>query len=269
MNILSREVILNDEGEPAGVPTDRLAEEMLSTIKDIKGAYYTDKGTIDYGALRVSAEYAAYKRLTAALRGYDPRLLKDPSQRLAFWINLYNTIVVDGIIGLKVKGSVKEVKGFFSRIKYRIGGLTFSPDDIEHGILRANSRPYMHVFRQFGPLDSRRELIFETIDPRIHFALVCGSRSCAPIKFYTAERIEADLEAAAVNFINSPEVIVTPGEKRLAVSMIFKWYGKDFGGRAGVVDFIRRYLVDEARKRFLEEERIRIEYQPYDWSLNA
>ncbi len=56
----------------------------------------------------------------------------------------------------------------------------------------------------------------------------------------------------------------------LFFSMIFKWYEKDFGGRAGVVDFIGRYLVDDAKKKFLEREkdRIRIEYLYYDWNLN-
>lgn len=269
-NLLLRDIVLNDEGEPAEVSTDKLAQEILSTIKDIKGKYYSDLGKVDYDSIRKSPEYADYKRLTASLRNFTPDLLTDDAKRLAFWLNLYNAIVVDGIIVLGLKSSVKEVMGFFSSIKYRIGEQTFSPDDIEHGILRGNARPHMHVFRQFGPFDARKAYMIKRVDPRIHFALVCGSRSCAPIKFYAAETIDADLEAASVNFVNSSEVIVIPEERRLVLSMIFKWYERDFGGRDGVMDFIESYLVDERKKKFLRQERnrLRIDYLYYDWSLN-
>nr|WP_302503984.1 DUF547 domain-containing protein [Geoalkalibacter halelectricus] len=60
--------------------------------------------------------------------------------KLAFWINLYNTLVIHGIIELDIKDSVKETRGFFSRIGYIIGGEVYTPNAIEHGILRANHR---------------------------------------------------------------------------------------------------------------------------------
>lgn len=33
-------------------------------------------------------------------------------------------------------------------------------------------------------------------DPRIHFALVCGAKSCPPIKLYTPDNLEEGLAAA-------------------------------------------------------------------------
>jgi hypothetical protein len=104
-NLLVRDIILNDEGEAAEVSPEKLAEEMLSTIKDIKAAFYTDEGVVDYEAIRKSQEYAGYRRLTAALRSFDPTLLTDDARGLAFWINLYNSIIVDGIIALHIKES--------------------------------------------------------------------------------------------------------------------------------------------------------------------
>jgi hypothetical protein len=156
-----------------------------------------------------------YRKIAARLKGYNLSLLKDGKRRLAFWINLYNTIVVEGIIALGIKSSVKEVIGFFTRIKYIIGGYRFSPDDIEHGILRANSRHPGHPFRQFGPFDPKKNFSIDKTDPRINFALVCGSRSCAPIKFYTPDKIDEELELATKNFVNSSEVIIMPEEKRM------------------------------------------------------
>ena len=41
------------------------------------------------------------------------------------------------------------------------------------------------------------------LDPRIHFALVCGAKSCPSIKVYTAEALEEGLEAAAAAFCES------------------------------------------------------------------
>ena len=62
------------------------------------------------------------------------------------------------------------------------------------------------------------------MDPRIHFALVCGSRSCAPIRFYEADSIDEQLETATRNFINSSEVVILPEQKKILLSQIFNWY---------------------------------------------
>lgn len=269
-NILWSEIILNDEADCADVPHEVLSQKMLSSIKELKDGYYTEKGTVDYAVLRESEDYLQYRKLAARLRGYNPELLERREEKLAFWINLYNTMVVEGIIRLGINTSVKEVVGFFFRIKYDIGGLTFSLNDIEHGILRANSRDPLLPFKQFCPLNQRRRFSITSLDPRIHFALVCGSRSCAPIKFYTPEHIEKELELAALNFINSSEVVVVPEEGRIFLSEIFKWYEKDFGGRKGVLQFIERYTVDDDKKGFIrgEADSARIEYLFYDWNLN-
>ena len=45
------------------------------------------------------------------------------------------------------------------------------------------------------------------LDPRIHCALVCGAKSCPPIKVYTAEALEEGLEAAAAAFCESAALL--------------------------------------------------------------
>jgi hypothetical protein len=268
--ILWKDVVLNHEEARSDVPFENLSQEMLSAIKEIKSRYYTDQGRVDYSSIRGSVEYSHYKRLAARLRDFDPALLGDEKEKVAFWVNLYNTIVVDGVIALELKNSVKEVIGFFSKIKYEIGGHRFSPDDIEHGILRGNARPPLYAFKSFHLADPRKNFSLKEIDPRIHFALVCGSRSCAPIRFYTPDGIDDELNLAALGFVNSSEVIVLPEEKRVVLSMIFKWYERDFGGREGVLGFIEKYLVDDDKKTFLKmnKENLKVDYLHYDWNLN-
>ena len=82
-------------------------------------------------------------------------------ERLAFWINTYNALVVDGIRALGIRESVWEVPHFFERIGYRIDGFVFSADAIEHGILRGN-RP--HPLTGVAP--------FQSTDPRKAFAIL-------------------------------------------------------------------------------------------------
>lgn len=43
--------------------------------------------------------------------------------------------------------------------------------------------------------------VVSPVDPRIHFTLVCGAKSCPPIKLYSPETLEEGLTAAAETFI--------------------------------------------------------------------
>ncbi len=269
--LFSSDVVLNRGDETSAVTPEALAGALMRSIRALREAFYdTSRGLVDYHALRESAEYEEYRRLTNSLREFDLCQLVGRRDKLAFWVNLYNTIVVDGIVTLGIKQSVREAPDFFSRLKYAIGKQLFSADDIEHGILRGNARPWFHVLRQFGARDPRKAWIVKPVDPRIHFALVCGSRSCAPIDYYDRATIYEQLEAAAKSFVNSSEVITLPEEGKVLLSEIFRWYEGDFGGKRGVVDFLYDYLADEHARQFIREnaETVRFEYIYYDWNLN-
>jgi hypothetical protein len=115
------------------------------------------------------------------------------------------------------------------------------------------------------------EFVIIPLDPRIHFALVCGARSCPPIGFYEADQIDFQLQLAAVSFINSTQVKVLPKERTILISKIFKWYKADFGGSdSTLIDLLLRHLDEGERKTFLQKNRdhLKIRYQPYDWNLN-
>jgi hypothetical protein len=126
------------------------------------------------------------------------------------------------------------------------------------------------VLKQFSSRDPRKAWILKPLDSRIHFALVCGSRSCAPIDYYDSDTIYKQLEAAAKSFVNSSEVIVLPEEGKILLSEIFRWYEVDFGGRTGVLDFLYDYLANEQARLFIRTEAntLQCEYIYYDWNLN-
>ena len=59
---------------------------------------------------------------------------------------MYNALTIHGLAVLEqLPSSVLDVVDFWSRTCYNIGGLVFSLDDIEHGVLRGE----LHAARQF------------------------------------------------------------------------------------------------------------------------
>ena len=269
--LISSGIILNDGEKTLDVPPDSLSHELMQNIRQLRNRFYdTKRGRVDYPALKESEDFHNYRLLTNSLQNFDPASLLGRREKIAFWVNLYNTIVVDGIVRLSIEKSVQEMADFFSSIKYQIGEYLYSPDDIEHGILRGNLRPWFRPFRQFGTFDNRKKWLVTPVDPRIHFSLVCGSRSCAPIDYYEPLKIYDQLEKAAKSFINSSEVVFLPEEGKLMLSEIFKWYEEDFGGKTGVIDFVYDYLADSNARDFLKQsgQHIQFEYIYYDWNLN-
>ncbi|MDY6839313.1 MAG: DUF547 domain-containing protein [Thermodesulfobacteriota bacterium] len=269
--LFSLDVVLNSGESMPEIAPSQLAGALMRSIKGLRDAFYdTTRGRVDYQALRQSAQYAQYRLLANGLRRLDLSRLVGRREKLAFWVNLYNTIVVDGIVSLDIKRSVQEAPELFSHVKYAVGEHLFSADDMEHGILRSNARPWLHLRRQFGPADPRKAWLLKPSEPRIHFALVCGSRSCAPIDYYDAPTIYGQLEEAATSFVNSSEVIVLPDRNKVLLSEIFRWYESDFGGKRGVLDFLCDYLADDHAREAVQEraKSLRFEYIYYDWDLN-
>jgi len=190
---------------------------------------------------------------------------------IAFWVNLYNVIVIHGVIELGIRNSVKEVRNIFRRIQYQIGDMYFSPEDIEHGILRGNRKPPNSLFRVFSRHDKRLGYSVPDPDPRIHFAIVCASSSCPPIGAYSHENIDEELAISGRTFLNGGGAELDMQHKRISLSRIFKWYADDFGkSQNDILRFIAPYMYDENKRKFLLEnaETIHVEYLDYDWRLN-
>ena len=268
---LKKRKILNGDHDFQKPPSKNLASELMISIGDLKDRFYdVNRGRVNYKAMKRSSEYGLYQEKAAQLRAFDPGVLAGPAEEKAFWINLYNAIVVHGIVEMGITSSVREIGDFFKNLTYSIGEFILSAEEIEHGILRGNKRPPYSLFPLFKRSDPRKDLRLKKADPRIHFALVCGSRSCAPIRFFRAEVIDEQLDRAAKNFINSSEVIIIPEKNRIFLSQIFNWYKKDFGGNKKLFHFLLKYLKRDEKYDFLKKnmDRMTIEYLFYDWNLN-
>ena len=252
------------------------AGEIKIALDQFKTAAMDKNGNgVNYAVLRDSRAYYEFKRYcTPRLREFNPAELAADGERAAFWINLYNALVLDGIINLGIKRSVTETRmgifTFFRKVAYNVGGQRVSLEDIEHGILRANCGfPYLPG-AHFSSDDVRMGWAVHGLDARIHFALNCASRSCPPIRAYEASKIDLQLDTASRNFVDG-NTRIDPKEKKLFTSNIFKWYKNDFGGNGGALDFILDHLPEDGRRRWIENHRdeLIIKYEPYDWGLNT
>jgi hypothetical protein len=224
---------------------------------------------VDYHRLAKSDAYQRFQKVARSLPHYRLRDMESRFDRLAFWINVYNALILDAVTHYGIQESMLKDLGVFRRAAYTVAGMRFSADDIEHGVLRGNRRhPYL-PFPQFAPDDPRLAAVIDPPDPRVHFALVCGAVSCPPIEFYEGNHLDAQLDLAASAFIHGGGIRFEPASNILWLSKIFRWYRRDFRGRAGVREVIQRYLTDPEAKNALQVETARIRYMPYDWAINT
>lgn len=252
---------------------DFIAGEIKNSLNQIISLALAENGKVDYQNLLHNPHYDTYRDLVVELQDFDYLTLTSREERLSFWINLYNSLVIDAVIQENVQESVTEsrlgIMAFFQKAAYQVNNLRFSLTDIEHGVLRENHGFPYFPGPHFASTDPRLETVIQSFDPRIHFALNCASNSCPPISVYTPEKLDGQLDLAALNFINN-DLSVNRDRKVITISRIFDWYQNDFGRKKGILSLLERYIQEKDIKLWLSENQIsiRIQYHLYDWGLN-
>ncbi len=218
---------------------------------------YVKDGVVDYAALKagdgpIQSYLANLREIPADKFDALPR-----ADRLAYWINAYNAFTVRLILDHYPVKSIKDIGGLFRSpfgkefIELRnLRPKSLSLDDIEHGVLRP----------QFA-------------DPRVHFAIVCASKGCPPLRSeaFRAEVLEAQLDDQARRFLaDRGKNRVDVEAKTLHLSPIFKWFREDFEKSAGSVPkFVARFLEEKTAAAIGDGKGWEIEYTDYDWTLNG
>jgi hypothetical protein len=250
---------------------DQIAAQLKQAVNGFKQDAMDAHGmVVDYSKVEHSPEFKHFtKDLLSQLHQFDHSVNNNPKAAASFWINLYNALVIHAVIAFKVKLGVNEngfggMVRFFRGAAYQVGGLRFSLEDIEHGVLRNNVGNPLQASPQFASDDPRIQCVLPT-DPRIHFALNCASRSCPPIGVYSPEALSAQLDIASRNYVDQETNLL--GNK-IYISKLFSWYKADFGGKTGVSEFLLRYLPNDERREFLLHGHSKFNFSAYDWSLN-
>jgi DNA-binding transcriptional ArsR family regulator len=263
-------LILNDSRPArAGRPPGSVPDDLHRLMQRMRARYFGGRGGVDYWGFSRSPEFAEMQRVMWSLRTFSPAGLGTSDEATAFWLNLYNLLFLHAVVKLGIERSVSEIGTACSEVAYLVGGQAFTASDIEHGILRQNRTATNRPYAQFGGRDSRRRLILERLDPRVHFAMVCGTRSCPAIAAYSGTLLDSQLEAATVSYLGS-EVQLAGEEGALILPMMFNWYREDFETYpGGLIAFFLRYLPFDERRLALERNPdIELRYKEWDWRLN-
>jgi uncharacterized membrane protein YdjX (TVP38/TMEM64 family) len=238
------QVVLREayEEKPGGPTFDH------STFDALLKAHVDDKGGVDYEGL---------KRDAAKLDAYIKALADAPfddmgrSPKLSLLINAYNAFTLRLILDYYPIDSIQSIppEKRWDDVRWRIGGHTLSLNQIEHEQIRPKFK-----------------------EPRVHFALVCAAVGCPKLRneAYQADRIDEQLEDQA-RYVHAHArwFQFEPESGVVRLTRLYLWYGGDFRQVAGsVLDFAARYSPE--LKRALDEgHKPRIEWLPYDWTLNS
>ncbi|XP_070554538.1 uncharacterized protein [Ptychodera flava] len=264
---------LSSECEPR--PAGELSEYMRRLILSIYADYLSPDGKgVDYKGIGESKKFNLYKKTTAELVRLDmDRLSRE--EKLAFFINIYNALVIHANVQVGPPTNLWQRYKFFNVVSYIIGGQVYSLQDMENGVLRGNRKGLGMLSRPFGGKDPRLKVSLEKVEPLIHFALVCGAKSCPPIKTYSADDIDNQLRLAGQAFLESEDGCqVNLSSREVKLSKIFKWYREDFGSnKHEVLQWLCDLMTDSQKKSDLAEllsgKNYRLSYLPYDWAVNS
>jgi hypothetical protein len=213
---------------------------------------YVSDGKVKYSEV---INDKALDKINNELKTFEPYSISDDKERLAFWINVYNLYTIDLITQYYPVNSILEIEEKTGTNPWNMkfielaGGRKFSLDEIEKEII-----------------------IPKYNEPRIHYALVCAAESCPVIiaEAYTPEKLDSQFDTQAKIFINDKNKnYLNEKENVLYLSMIYKWYGRDFIKKdSSVVDHVKKY-INEGDKEFINlNDTKQLEYLDYSWKLN-
>uniref|UniRef100_A0A1D1ZF71 Vacuolar membrane-associated protein iml1 n=1 Tax=Anthurium amnicola TaxID=1678845 RepID=A0A1D1ZF71_9ARAE len=235
-------------------------------------AYVSQDGKhVDYRSIHGSEEFRRYLRIIEELQRVD---LRDMSreEKLAFFINLYNMMAIHAILTWGYPVGALERRKFLGDFKYVVGGCPYSLSAIQNGILRGNQRPPYNLTKPFGPRDRRSKVALPYVEPLIHFALVCGTRSGPALRCYSPGNIDKELMESARSFLRNGGLLVDIESKVASVSKILRWYSVDFGkDETDVMKHGANYVEPSMSEKLLEllaDAQLKVTYQPFDWDLN-
>ncbi|MEO8934244.1 MAG: DUF547 domain-containing protein [Xanthomarina sp.] len=194
-------------------------------------------GEINYQAIKTDPPL-----LQASLNEFsknEPKTSWSKDETLAYWINAYNAFTIKLIIDNYPIKSIKDIKKPWDQKFILIGKQLVSLNEIEHNILRKMN------------------------EPRIHFAIVCASKSCPKLlnEAYLPSKLDLQLTVATEEFL-ADETKNSISSNQIKISKVFKWFSEDFTQNGSVIDFLNQYTTVEISPKAKKS------YMNYDWGLN-
>lgn len=221
---------------------NQLSEEFLDNIKN-------DKSTNE---IRAKLYNTTLEKLEKGL--------KSDTEKLAFWINIYNAYIQ--VILSEHPDKYNDRREFFKNEQIPIAGRLISFAKIEHGIIRKSQWELgLGYIRKWFPNKFERKLRVDNRDYRIHFALNCGAKDCPPVAIYESDRLNEQLSEGTKKYLERTSEY-RPDKNEVAVTSLFNWFRGDFGCKSGIKDILKEKDIIPTTKK------VDLTYKNYDWTLD-
>lgn len=225
-----------------------------SLLDELLSKYVDQDGLVSYSAWKASAtDREALRRYFDELSRADRDKPARREARLAFWINAYNAVTLEGILRVypttSIRNHTSKLGGYniWQHLQLRVGDSSYSLEQMEHEILR--------------PMG----------EPRIHFAIVCASIGCPRLqnRAYTASDLEQQLDDNSRDFFSrSRNAHIDVAANTVYLSSILSWFGEDFGRtEQDRLQYLLPYLPDEITA-LIRQPKVKVDYLVYNWDLN-
>ncbi|KAF0928712.1 hypothetical protein E2562_006135 [Oryza meyeriana var. granulata] len=193
----------------------------------------------------VSYAITHYRLLVEQLERVDPSM-SGTNIKLAFWINVYNSLVMHAYLAYGIPNSSLKRMALFHKAAYNIGGHAVTANSIEHALLCCRSPRIGRWFESILSTAMRKKCADEKqlvqlkfglpdCQPLALFALCTGASSDPVLKVYTAKNITEELERAKREFLQAS--VVVRKSKKVFLPRLVERYARE-AGLAGADDLL-------------------------------
>lgn len=238
-------------GPPAVRMVEKYAADPTGKVVDhgrldlLLSKHVDEDGWVDYVSLGQDADQL--QKYIASLQELDFDQL-GRNEKLALLINAYNAFTLKLILEYYPVESIHDIPRSKRWIdeRWKVGKRTLSLDQIEHELLRPNFK-----------------------EPRIHFAIVCASVSCSPLRneAYQGASIDSQLDDQA-KYMHQHSTWMEMDAYTVRLSAIYRMYQGDFlQVSESPLRYASRFSAQLSKRLTLAPEPT-LKFLKFDWRLN-
>ncbi|CAN6310076.1 unnamed protein product [Urochloa humidicola] len=210
-----------DRGQQDHYGVFAVPDAIVRDIGPYKNLVSFTSSSLDLRGFSSSPLLTKLREMLEALQQLDLRPLNH-HQKLAFWLNIYNTCIMHGILQHGLPSNSEKLLALKNKATINVSGQMFNALVIENFILRQPSSVKEEFWRCDVDVEEQqvRELYgLKSSEPNILFALCCGIRSSPALRIYKADRVAMDLEKAKLEYLQA-SLVVTSTRRLMIPSLI-------------------------------------------------
>ncbi|KAJ3696291.1 hypothetical protein LUZ60_001668 [Juncus effusus] len=196
--------------------------------------------------LEFAADALGKFRLLVEQLGEVNAIHLDGDERLAFWINIYNALMMHAYLAYGVPRSDMKLFSLMQKAAYTVGGHSFSASCIEYVILKMKTaihRPQMSLLVALHKMkisDELKKFSIAKSEPLVPFALSCGMYSSAAVKIYSPRKVREEMADAQRDFIRASVGVSRKG--KLLIPKMLHSFARGFVDDAHLTTWVTRFL---------------------------